>query len=429
MINSIKETYKDFLAFLKKPTDQPDPIQTRSQKTKRLFSLLALDIPVMVIIMAIISGIEKLGLVNKEGHKLTMFIQMLPIWLIILFGVVILPLIEELIFRLYLRFKQNYLARLIILLASVTGKQNKIKIETNLTTFWQNKFRSIFYLSALIFGFYHLVNYEYSNTILLLSPILIAPQIVMGLFLGYLRVKYGLILGYFMHGLHNAIFLMIPIIFMSGAIEKINIKTNDYSLKVEECTLRLNTSASFGTDSIRFNGTSIKSIIAFLLEKDENLIESNNNQMADKKINLTFKNYLKDNSENKNIIMNHLRKIYNFKIESDTRREEAWELYVQDSIVLTKHTSSASESSGSVRISSKNITIKNMELDQLAETITSEYKKYIINKTDITKKFDITIPKKDFNELKKLLNSQYGLLLQKTEKELEYTTINFKNAK
>lgn len=426
MINSIKETYIDFSTFLKRPVDQPDPIQTWEQKVKRLFSLLALDIPIMGVILIIGYGLEKLELFNTEKHKLVMLLQQLPIWWIILFGVVIMPIIEELIFRLYLRFKQNYLARLIILLASITGQQNKIIVETQLKNFWVNNFRAIFYFSAIIFSIVHIANFEYSIKILLFAPILIAPQFIMGLFLGYLRVRYNLILGIFMHALHNAIFLIIPLIFLSNTVEKLNVKTDSYSLKIEELTLKqMNISSSFGTDALNFNGTSLRSIIAFLLEKDEKLIDCSSNQMADKKINLSFKKFSKDSFDDKKTILKQLSQVYNFKLERNKVIQLIWEMNLQDSTKLLKHKSSSKENSSSVSTSSKEIRIENADLGQMAEELSSSYNKYIINNTDIKGNFDFIIPRKDFTELENLLQAQYGLSIRRNDKELEYTYINF----
>ncbi len=426
MINSIKETYKDFSTFLKSPIDQPDPIQTREQKVKRLFSLLAIDIPIMGVLMAIVYAIEKFGLINTDKHKMVMLLQQLPIWWIILFGVVLMPLIEELIFRLYLRFKQNYLARLIILLASLTGQQNKIIVETLLKNFWVNNFRAIFYFSAIIFSIVHLANFEYSINILLFSPILLAPQFIMGLFLGYLRVRYNLILGILMHALHNAIFLIIPIIFMSGAVEKLNVKTNSYSLKIEEHTLKqMDISSSFGTDTLNFNGTSLKSIIAYLLEKDEKLIDCSSNLMADKKINLSFKKFSKDSFDDKKTILKQLSQVYNFKLERNKVIQLVWEMDLQDSTKLLKHKSSSNGNSSIISMSSEEIKIENANLVQIAKELSSSYNKYIINNTDLKGNFDFIIPRKDFNELENLLQAQYGLSIRRNDKELEYTYINF----
>lgn len=438
MINSIKETYTDFLAFLKHPSEQPDPIQKRQQKAKRLFSLLIIDMAAMIILMPIMYGVEKLGLIDSEKHEITKLMNQYPISIIILLVVVIIPFIEELIFRLYLRFKYNYIAQSILLVSSVTGAQNKSKLEIFLKNFWSKNFKAIFYLSAILFGYVHLFNYEYSTTILLLSPILIAPQVIIGLFLGYLRMKYNLVLGYFMHAIHNAIFL-IPFIFMIGSsenhtfktfdyfikTEKLNIKNNDYSIKIEESKLYTGDIISRTSNAeISYNATSIKSMIVFLLGKDEMLVESNNTEKIDKKINLSFKKYTKDNSDNKAIILKHLMQVYDFKIERNTRPHESWELILLDSLQLAKHQTKIIDL---MRITTapKDIKIENGSLIQLAKTITSNYNKYIVTNINNNVKYNFKIPKSGFTELQNLLSSEYGLVLHKTVKEIEYINVKF----
>jgi len=425
MINSIKETYQDFVAFLKHPSEQPDPIQTRKQKAKRLFSLLIIDMAVMVVLVPVIYGIDKLGLVDSENHQITKLMNQYPILFIILLLVVIIPFFEELIFRLYLRFKYNFLAQSILLLSSVTGAQNKSKFKIFLKKFWSINFKPIFYLSAILFGYVHIFNYEYSTTILLLSPILIAPQFVAGLFLGYLRMKYNLVLGFFMHAIHNAVFLMITLIFMMGPFEKLNIKNNDYSIKIEESKIYTGDIISTSSiDSVSFNPTSIKSMIAFLLDKEEMLIESNNKEIVDKKINISFKNYTKDNTHNKEIIMKHLMQVYDFKIERNTRPHQIWELRLQDSLLLAKHQSNTKDSK-IITTAPKEIKINNMGLVHLARTLTSSYNQYIVTNIDNNVDYNFKFAKSSFAELKNVLRLEYGLVLQSSEKELEYIHINF----
>jgi membrane protease YdiL (CAAX protease family) len=211
MFDSIKETGIDFLNFLKCPVDVADCNQTSRQKAIRLFSILAIHIPIMGLCLTIIFCITELGSINIENHHLTALLQRFTILEIVLLVVVLVPFVEELVFRLYLRFKNNDLAHVIILLASLKRKHNKARTETALSNFWTNHFRSIFYFSAILFGFIHLTNYEYNFAILLLSPILILPQFIAGLFLGYLRIKYDLVLGYIMHAIHNGILLTLTL--------------------------------------------------------------------------------------------------------------------------------------------------------------------------------------------------------------------------
>jgi len=186
--------------------------------------------------------------------------------------------------------------------------------------------------------------------------------------------------------------------------------------------------SSIYTDSVSFKGTRLQSIIALLLEKDESLIVTNNNQIVEKKINLNFKKYSKDSSDYKKIILKHLSQVYNFNLESTKKKQETLELYVQDSLLLTKYKSKIIGKSINI-ISSKEIKIENSDLTSVANILTSSYKIDIINSNKSTERFDFIIPKKDFSELEKTLNSKYGLSLKKTQKEIEHTSINFSKVK
>ncbi|MBT8281781.1 MAG: CPBP family intramembrane metalloprotease [Muriicola sp.] len=70
-----------------------------------------------------------------------------------------------------------------------------------------------FYLSCLLFGLVHLSNFEEGASLLWWAPLLVAPQALMGVFLGFLRVKLGLRYAILMHMSHNGIlFLLISLI-------------------------------------------------------------------------------------------------------------------------------------------------------------------------------------------------------------------------
>lgn len=128
MTTSIKETYKDFYLFLKYPIDQIAPVQTARHKIGTLFSVLAMEIPIVSIIAATIYGIEKLGLINTGTHKLDTLFQELALWKFVLWGVIINPFLEELIFRLCLRFNFKNLKDYSILPISGIGKPTLTKI-------------------------------------------------------------------------------------------------------------------------------------------------------------------------------------------------------------------------------------------------------------------------------------------------------------
>lgn len=86
MTISIKETYKDFYLFIKYPIDRIAPIQTARHKVVTLFSILAIEIPIVSIIAAVIYVIEKLGLINTGTHRLDTLFHELALWKFVLWG-------------------------------------------------------------------------------------------------------------------------------------------------------------------------------------------------------------------------------------------------------------------------------------------------------------------------------------------------------
>lgn len=64
-------------------------------------------------------------------------------------------------------------------------------------------FPYLFYLTTLTFGFAHIGNYTNLKDIWFLAPIIVSPQILVGLLLGYVRVRYGLKYSVILHSMHN----------------------------------------------------------------------------------------------------------------------------------------------------------------------------------------------------------------------------------
>lgn len=188
----------------------------------------------MLVLILLISGLGTLGLFDRDNHKITDMIKTFPVVELLAFTVIIAPVFEELIFRLYLRYKNNYALHFLISIVSPTGVRNEQKAETFLISIWKKRYKFIFYFSAVLFGLIHIINYEFSYTILLLSPILVAPQIILGLIIGYLRVRIGFVSGLLLHSLHNAFVLGISLFFMLNHTEKLNVETSLYSIKIEE---------------------------------------------------------------------------------------------------------------------------------------------------------------------------------------------------
>ena len=80
--------------------------------------------------------------------------------------------------------------------------------------FYRKNFQIIFYSLALLFGSVHLFNFLNLGEIWYLAIILVMPQLLLGLVLGYVRMFYGIVWAVLFHFLHNAI-ISFPIILLS----------------------------------------------------------------------------------------------------------------------------------------------------------------------------------------------------------------------
>ena len=157
--------------------------------------------------------------------------------MLLLVGGIILPLIEEIGFRLSLIFKPIYLAlsssvlmyyfmtKVIyqtknsmvdesfairigaaILLGLILFPIFNIKsIKKRLTEFWNAHFQSIFYLSCVFFAWIHISKYEINLVNVLLLPILTLPQLMSAIIYGYTRVAFGFKYPLFLHMSMNLI--------------------------------------------------------------------------------------------------------------------------------------------------------------------------------------------------------------------------------
>lgn len=164
--------------------------------------------------------------------------------LYLIIGGMVLPVFEEVLFRLSLVFKPIYLS-----LTSACGMYyflTKIIFASRLTMFdqtiyqrigfsilfgvivflflrnknlikklhifWSKKFYLIYYASAFVFAWLHILNFELTTTTLLLTPILTLPQLFSGLIAGYLRVKLGFCYPLLFHVLTNSILIGLDVL-------------------------------------------------------------------------------------------------------------------------------------------------------------------------------------------------------------------------
>ncbi len=130
---------------------------------------------------------------------------------ILIFGVLLGPFIEELIFRWPLVYSEKHFKLffygialisigiywpigLVLLIFSIFASVNSWD---NLKTIKPKKIhakyaKSIFWFSVIAFGLFHIFNFDFKSIPIYLYPIMVVSQLIGGLSLGIVRIRFGL---------------------------------------------------------------------------------------------------------------------------------------------------------------------------------------------------------------------------------------------
>ncbi len=426
--HNIKENFKNFIAFLKNPTEQKETEPTFLERLKTVFAFIIIELPVLLVLIAIISGLEHLKWINTENHSIEEMMKTIPIQLFFILAVFIIPFFEELIFRLYLRYKDNAIIQIILGFASFGGNNTRRKTDEKLQYFWTKYYATVFFFSAVLFGFIHIFNFPLTLNVILLSPLLVAPQIMMGLITGFLRVKHGFLSGYMMHAIHNAIFMGISIFGMNSMLINVDENTPKYSIKIEQNKDTFSdTDYKNYVDSLAYTNTTIKPLLAYVLQTSEQLIDVNDSLETKKRYNFHFKNKTKDTLQTKKLVIEQLKKHLGFTIIKKNIEKESWNMRIVNPTLLAKSLATDPKITNATTISSKEIRIENGPLAALAYSI-SNHKKILFNdQTPNTKnKYNITLNSQSFDMMIQQLESQYGLKVVKNKEKKEVQLVEFK---
>lgn len=171
--------------------------------------------------------------VGNIPNKLEALSEDIAGWKFFALAVVAAPLAEEIVFRFPLKYRSGALlifcifisGILYLLLSSAFSDQiaGTIALAFFLVGFlyvmikgnalseekMASIFPYIFYLTAGAFALAHIGNYELDPTKWYFTPILVMPQLVLGLALGFVRLKYGLWACILMHALNNFIPMLV----------------------------------------------------------------------------------------------------------------------------------------------------------------------------------------------------------------------------
>ena len=169
---------KNVWKYVKSPTYREYKEGSLTYKKTIFFSLLKWNLFLGLSIVFFNSTLVKLFGLEMGNHAVSELFSKYSVWSIFFLACVLAPFIEELLFRGPLLFfkKSPY-------------------------------FKYAYYLSVLLFGIVHVFNFEGGRQIYYLTPLLIAPQLIAGFFLGYIRVKFGLKWSILLHAAFNTVLI------------------------------------------------------------------------------------------------------------------------------------------------------------------------------------------------------------------------------
>jgi membrane protease YdiL (CAAX protease family) len=176
----MKKTFLELITYLKNPVLEKDSNTDFKYRIKKFCLILIICLLTVIAISPIFSIIEASNLINIEEHAMKDLMKRFSKPILFFLSVVFAPLLEELIFR------------------------------APLTLFKKKKsFKVAFYTFAIIFGLIHISNFKITENVLILAPLLLAPQIILGSFFGFIRVRFGLIWSIALHASYNGILLLL----------------------------------------------------------------------------------------------------------------------------------------------------------------------------------------------------------------------------
>jgi hypothetical protein len=212
MSDVIVMTFHALWRFIKKPVELSEDKASLQLKIGTCGALFLIQIPPLLVLMALVGGLEQLGLWDEDMHSLQKIFQEMEPVLIFFFAVIMAPLLEEVMFRLILRFRSNFLILWSIHIGVALQLGQKRSLLKTARKVWDKFYGRVFYLMTMAFGLMHIMNFEPSLNIYLLAPILVAPQILIGINLGYLRVRFGLIWSILFHAFYNGVLMSIALL-------------------------------------------------------------------------------------------------------------------------------------------------------------------------------------------------------------------------
>lgn len=247
---SIESLYSSLWTFVKHPSQCSKSTLSFGNKLEFMFQILSINLLIQFVIGL---GISMLILflsqqsISISPDKFSSFLESGPFWVVIILGGIVLPFFEEVSFRLpliYNRYSLGIAGSYIFFLSASTFSSATItkfttsslhillyslgfgvtlvlityipSIQKWLQKAWISYFPWIFYAFAVIFAAMHLGNYTFETTqFILVFPLLVLPQFITAILIGYIRLAFGFFWGFLFHSIWNTALLSLVFFVLS----------------------------------------------------------------------------------------------------------------------------------------------------------------------------------------------------------------------
>ena len=220
--------------FIKNPNDVVFPVSIW-KKVKFLVAAVIYDFGVAFLFVILISFLEPL----MQPYENILNVDKYTIWKSILIICILTPLLEESIFRLPLKYKRNYIFRII-----------GFVFKTDFSEFWKRNLKLIVYVFSATFGFIHLSNYTNVDFLFfVLAPVIVGAQLFAGIIFSFLRLKLGFIWAVLGHFSHNFILIMLSFLFFHN-VERIVVDDENVIIKATGIAYTVDRKPKFNRDTL-----------------------------------------------------------------------------------------------------------------------------------------------------------------------------------
>lgn len=199
----------------------------------------------ILFVFIIFGGVIVDSLIDVPQHdRFDEVMEQIGVWGFVGFAVLLGPFFEEIAFRLAMRFRLRYIfvggiAFVLYMTQAASYLVEKhseqgvfylyggaviflvlfltlcVKYQAVIARRWVTNFPLVFYVLSFAFALIHIFNFEeFPLRVVLLAPIITLPQFILGIGMGYLRMRFGFWYGCLFHILNNgfalSVYLLLP---------------------------------------------------------------------------------------------------------------------------------------------------------------------------------------------------------------------------